>query len=390
MTLMQKVIQIFVASPSDVREERALLESRINKLNLLWSRQFSLRFELVRWETHTYPDIGTDPQAVINSQIPQDYDVFIGILWSRFGSPTPRYGSGTEEEFRNAFNRYRQNQSAPKIMLYFNQLPVAVGLIDGEQIIKVQAFKREIASLGIYYSDYNGVDSFDDMIEVHLSRVFHDFVGGMGSVSVLSAKSEKILSDKASHSALDDDNGLLDYLVVVQEASSQIFDVTQKISASFEKFTNETEQNAAEINRYDPTTLDAREAKKLIAKAAASMERLRIDATPLFSQLKGITTELLGGFSGIIVLSADAADIKKEDVVRASQGISSLKDAFRTNVETINVLIDTISTMPRLTKDFNASRRKTVDMLKEHVQSFVEFCEIAETSIEALSKLDAS
>ena|SRR3989337_1199459 len=32
-------------------------------------------------ETHTYPGIGEDAQDVINKQIDDDYDIFIGLMW---------------------------------------------------------------------------------------------------------------------------------------------------------------------------------------------------------------------------------------------------------------------------------------------------------------------
>lgn len=63
-----------------------------------------LSLELVRYETHAYPDIG-EPQQVINRQIPLDYDVFIGIMWRRGDTPTATSPSGTIEEFRRAYEK---------------------------------------------------------------------------------------------------------------------------------------------------------------------------------------------------------------------------------------------------------------------------------------------
>src|SRR5439155_8546244 len=42
----------------------------------------NLRLELLRYETHTYPDIG-QAQDVINRQIKVDYDILIGVMWKR-------------------------------------------------------------------------------------------------------------------------------------------------------------------------------------------------------------------------------------------------------------------------------------------------------------------
>src|ERR1035437_7780621 len=91
-------LQAFVSSPSDVSEERAMLEDIVHELNLTWSKTLGMSIELVKWETHVTPGVGQDPQQVINSQIGDDYDIFIGIMWACFGTETGRFGSGTEEE----------------------------------------------------------------------------------------------------------------------------------------------------------------------------------------------------------------------------------------------------------------------------------------------------
>ena len=83
------VIQIFVAAPNDVDQERRELEDVVNELNNLWEPSYSIRLELWQWTTHAYPNFGIDPQDVINAQGPKDYDIFIGILWARFGTSTP-------------------------------------------------------------------------------------------------------------------------------------------------------------------------------------------------------------------------------------------------------------------------------------------------------------
>lgn len=88
MPRQEQVFSVFVASPSDVGEEREKLEEVIRELNLTWSRELGIRLDLIRWETHAYPGMGADAQDVINEQIPNDYDLFIGIMWCRYGTKT--------------------------------------------------------------------------------------------------------------------------------------------------------------------------------------------------------------------------------------------------------------------------------------------------------------
>lgn len=80
--------KLFLASPSDVKEERLIVENVINDFNNTYSSQLNARIELCSWEKSSYPSVGEYPQAVINSQIGDEYDIFLGILWTRFGSKT--------------------------------------------------------------------------------------------------------------------------------------------------------------------------------------------------------------------------------------------------------------------------------------------------------------
>jgi len=99
-------LRVFVASPGDVQAERARIEKAIREVNLSAPKEANIELELVRWETHAYPNFGKDAQAVINEQIGTEYDIFIGILWSRLGTPTPRFASGTLEEFYAAYEKW--------------------------------------------------------------------------------------------------------------------------------------------------------------------------------------------------------------------------------------------------------------------------------------------
>ncbi len=63
-------LRVFVASQSDVQEERERLEEVIKDLNLGIAREKGLVLELVRWETHAWPAMGEDAQEVVNDRPP--------------------------------------------------------------------------------------------------------------------------------------------------------------------------------------------------------------------------------------------------------------------------------------------------------------------------------
>jgi len=164
MAKQVSVLSVFVASPDDVSEEREALEQVIRELNHLWSTSKSIRLELIRWETHAYPSVGVDAQAVINEQIGDSYDIFIGILWKKFGTPTDRACSGTEEEFNRAYERYKENPSKLRIMFYFKTAPPAdLNEVDPIQWSLVKRFREQLGAIGSLYWNYRGKEDFSSL-----------------------------------------------------------------------------------------------------------------------------------------------------------------------------------------------------------------------------------
>lgn len=170
-----QLIKIFMASPSDVREERETLASlvlEINEVLAFLAPNQSMRLELMRYETHTYPDYG-EAQEVINRQIPQDYDVFVGVMWKRCGTPTASAQSGTIEEFSRALAR-REQSGRPTIMFYFCDEPFAPPRGEEfDQYSRVIKFREELESKG-YTLSYPDRKAFRDYVRSGLLRAIAD------------------------------------------------------------------------------------------------------------------------------------------------------------------------------------------------------------------------
>ena len=166
-------LRIFVASPGDVSDERGRLQAVVNELNRTIGDEKGIVLELIRWETHVAPDMGR-PQEVVNRQI-GEHDIFVGIMWKRFGTPTGNADSGTEEEFDNAYAS-RQATKRPRIMLYFNQAPfMPRSDAEVEQMRKVLAFKEKVRSLYLI-AEYSGPDAFERLVREHLQRAIRDIL----------------------------------------------------------------------------------------------------------------------------------------------------------------------------------------------------------------------
>jgi len=168
MSMNVKIYKCFIASPGDTSLERDICDEVFKELNETLGQQLEFRIESKRWEKDARPSFAEDGQAVINEQLLDNYQLFIGIMWNKFGSPTKRAQSGTEEEFNLAYSRYKDNHDV-EIMLYFNEAPQSASELDLDQVGNVRSFKTKVAELGSFYSTYNGEDDFRIKLKRHLN-----------------------------------------------------------------------------------------------------------------------------------------------------------------------------------------------------------------------------
>lgn len=164
-------IRIFVASPGDVVEERDILGRAVNELNRgfeLFNKKQRVHIKLLRYED-LHPGAGR-PEEVILQQI-GEYDIFIGLMWRRFGTPTGKEDSGTAEEYLQAYDRW-QAQKRPQMLFYFSTAaaPPPATVDEAQQLLQVVTFRTEVEKKQLI-AQYNGPRDFDRFIRFHLLGV---------------------------------------------------------------------------------------------------------------------------------------------------------------------------------------------------------------------------
>jgi len=155
----------------------------IEEINTTWSNSIGVRLTPIRWERDCRPGKGTDSQQVINAQLPREFDIFIGIFWKRFGTPTPRFASGTEEEFEAAYARSKAKSSRCRILVYFKDEAVPPSSLDAEQLKRVQVFKEKLPSRGILYWPFQSKEQFSQLVRIHLSKELQQFASGLSKAA---------------------------------------------------------------------------------------------------------------------------------------------------------------------------------------------------------------
>lgn len=169
MAFQATVYRVFVASPSDVGDERKAIRGEIGNWNALNGEEMKALLLPVMWETDSWPEQGDRTQAVVNRQLNIDgCDMLIGVFWTRIGTPTGKAESGTIEEIE-------QIRAAGKpTMLYFSDVPVASSKIDTEQLNKLNEFKKSIRDTGIY-STFHTIDALRPKLSSDLTRLVRNF-----------------------------------------------------------------------------------------------------------------------------------------------------------------------------------------------------------------------
>ncbi len=172
-----QVVRIFVSSPGDVRAERDILDTAIDEVNRSEGERCGVVLRSFRWERDVAPHVGPPPQAVVDQATPP-YDIYLGIMAARFGTPTEGYGSGTEKEFQDAMRQWAERER-PWIMFYFHKSPPLPQTSKAvSQYAKVVRFREKIERRGIvcqYESVSDGENSFLYLATRHLRELVQRF-----------------------------------------------------------------------------------------------------------------------------------------------------------------------------------------------------------------------
>lgn len=179
MSTNNKTLRLFVAFPSDVSAESQRIGKVIDRLKVL-SDHLGIEFEILDWKK-VIPEMGRPEQVIIDQLKPASWDIFVGILWQRFGTPTGAndkithqpYSSGTEEEFYLAYRLWQQYKR-PQIIFYRCLRPIDPDKIDSKQIDDVNNFFKQFHTggkhLGLYQS-FRKTKEFEDLLFEHLKTI---------------------------------------------------------------------------------------------------------------------------------------------------------------------------------------------------------------------------
>lgn len=167
MPTYQTHYQMLLSCPSDLNKYYKLIKERMDAINKILSSAYSSHIDVVHWTEDTYPASGDNPQNIINEQIVRDSDFLVSMFWTKFGSPTEKYDSGTEEEIIQAISEKKQ------VFLYFSNEAIPPSIFDNNEYEKIKKFRDRISDKA-YYNTFNSESEFLDKLQIHIMGYFDD------------------------------------------------------------------------------------------------------------------------------------------------------------------------------------------------------------------------
>ena len=163
MSYNARVLKVMLASPSDVSQERRLARDVVHEWNAIHAEDRRVVLMPVGWETHSSPEMGDRPQAIVNRQVLADCDLLVAVFWARLGSPTGESPSGTVEEIEEHL------AAGKSAMIYFSSAPVRLDSVDSEQYSALLKFKESCRGRGLV-EEYDDVTGFREKFARQLAQ----------------------------------------------------------------------------------------------------------------------------------------------------------------------------------------------------------------------------
>lgn len=157
--------RIFLASSSELKDDRREFEVFINRKNKSWHSK-GVFLELVIWEDFLDAVSQTRLQDEYNKAI-RECDVFIMLFFTKVG----KY---TEEEFETAFGQFKET-SKPRLYTYFKDAEISMGKANKKDMNSLWAFQEKLSALGHFYTVYRNTEDLLLQFNEQLDRLGEDW-----------------------------------------------------------------------------------------------------------------------------------------------------------------------------------------------------------------------
>ena len=411
-----EILTVFVSGPSDVESEKAALCPVVVELSERLMRTHGVALRVVGWPDDVRPGVNVDLQTEINKQFGAEFDIYLGILGTRFGTPTRTAGSGTEEEFEEGLKRLRSDSCSLRVLFYFKTGPVDPFNLETDQLQKVKEFRAGLRSRGVLYRDFRNTTDFVQMVKDHLERLVSDEwrdgqwsrIPGLDedspqqmttTVAALSQDSRSEDATGATDAFVDssdngdgEDLGLLDYVASFNEETSAVNLTLERISENTTRVGDEMRARTTEtevlLNRHKDVKHvgGSREQQEYVANARgivdSAAQNLSDFVQAMIPSVEKYRTHSRAMFSNLrngLQAHSELGNPPDEDIQQGLEDLISNMTSAQDSTASFQASIDSV---PALTGKFKRAKRKAAAILGELI------AEISLTADEAQKTLE--
>lgn len=387
-------LTVFASGPSNVDSEKAALRVVVEEINRRSEKTHAVTLRVVGWPNDIRPGVSTDVQSEVNRQVGTDFDIYIGILGSRFGTPTTRTGSGTEEEFEGPLSRFQKDSTSVRVLFYFKRDPEDPFLLDIPQLQRVRQFRESLGSRGVLYRDFRDTSEFTNLVREHLDGLIIDEWRGDTWSEVPSSPARDSIGSSLQPTALSvsipekspetsegerdgDELGVLEYMAAFHEASNAIVEVMTAITEETQRVGEEIRARSAETDLVREELEKQKgiggsrahqqfvgQARATIDRAAENLEEFVSGMTPNVERYKIHNRAL---FDNMRHAFHGSAELGPRDNTEDRRALAKLIPVIHESREHVMGFQTSISRVPALTGRFKRSRKRSAAILGELV-----------------------
>jgi hypothetical protein len=364
-------IKVLISAPSDQQEAAKAAVRALAQLNDILDVH-GHRIETKCWKRNFSTGRAGRAQEVINDQI-EDCHAVIAIFGARMGTPTGQHLSGSAEEVERFLSISADGGVRYDVHIFFNATTSVNPMsIDTEQLRLLQQFRKSLEDRGVYYYDFTSMSDLEQAVRK--------------SINNLVVKGNVDLTRTVPTIDGLEDLGIEDAMEI---GGQGFLDAT----ATMEKITevmHGTSTLVEEINinsKSAPVTAASR--ARFMLDTCAALTSLRENLAPLVAELQDQMDQAYATLNVALTIAfEDSLGVSEADkwlalraqVIESTDSITRFRDA---SIEGRN----TISALPRMTKELNRAKRGTAsvfDNLVTHLTRSIEKSEMLVAQIDRI------
>jgi hypothetical protein len=259
--------RVFLASPGDVAVERQAVRNFFDDYNRSTAHLWNARFDLVDWENYSTVAVGR-PQELITRQTLEKFQtslaLVIGIMAQRFGSPSGKAESGTEEEFNWAMESHNST-GFPEIKWFFRkidklELPADPDEADAalDQWKKVRAFRKQMQDMNnpVFFSEYPSASGFSQVFARDLNLWLADAARPWGERRAALVSATSCTPSHALPVEFDSESYRLALLKRYDKLNFEMLDTSGASYNAVRLWSVFVAQSVRECHQYNPRLLE--------------------------------------------------------------------------------------------------------------------------------------